>query len=385
MFAQRTDWNLTPNRMSQVLTRMRKDNEEIIDLTESNPTQAGFEYPEELLRELARPESLRYEPDPRGLPEARRAVTALFAGKGASVDPDRIFLTASTSEAYSMLFRLLADPGDEVLLPRPSYPLFGYLAGLNDLGTVFYSLRQESDGWRIDLDELKARIGPRTRAVVLVHPNNPTGSGVTAAELSEISALCARHEAALIADEGFAEYLDPPTGSFPKTLLGTGCLTFALGGLSKWMGLPQMKLSWIACSGPDKTVRASLERLEVIADTALSVNTPVQAAFPRWAGAAAGLQRQIQERVRSNRLRLRTALKDPAKLLPSDGGWNAVLRIPWAQPEEEWGLRLLERRKVLIHPGYFYDFDAEGFAVVGLLTPPDRFEEGIRRILERDA
>lgn len=371
MFAKRTGWDLRPNKLSEALTRMRAAGEQIIDLTESNPTKVGLQYPAELLKELADPRGLHYEPDPRGLLPARKAVAAIYAAKGAPVDPERIFLTASTSEAYSMLFRLLADLGDQVLVPRPSYPLFGYLAGLNDLETVSYPLSS--------LQELEEAMTPRARAVIVVHPNNPTGSCLTSEERDKVAALCERRGAALICDEVFAEYLYPGGRPVPATLLKEGGpLTFALGGLSKWMGLPQMKLSWIACAGPASEVSGALARLEVIADTALSVNTPVQAAFPRWAGFAPAIQRQIRERVQANRDWMK-------KLLPADGGWNGVLKLPGVRDEESWALELLERRRVLAHPGYFYDFEQSGIAVVSLLLPPGGFQEGIRRLLANSA
>ena len=361
---------------------MKAQGEEIIDLTESNPTRVGLQYPDGLLRELADPRGLLYEPDPRGLLPARQAVAAIYASKGVSVDPERIFLTASTSEAYGMLFRLLADPWEQILVPRPSYPLFGYLAGLNDLETVSYPLHLGSDGhWRVGLKELEEAMTSRTRALILVHPNNPTGSCVTAEERDKIVALCARRGVVLICDEVFAEYLHPAGRPVPATLLKEGGpLTFALGGLSKWMGLPQMKLSWICCAGPASQVSGALNRLEMIADTALSVNTPVQAAFPRWAGFAPAIQRQIRERVQGNRDWLKSALPSPIRLLPSDGGWSGVLEMPGAREEESWALELLERRRVLAHPGYFYDFERPGIAVVSLLPPPALFQEGIGRL-----
>jgi len=376
MFAKRTEWDLRPNRLSEKLAELRGRGEEILDLTESNPTKVGLQYPDGLLKELADPRGLLYEPDPRGLLPARKAVASIYAAKGASVDPERIFLTASTSEAYSMLFRLLADPGDQVLVPRPSYPLFGYLAGLNDLETVSYPLHLGSDGhWRVGLKELEEAMTPRTRAVIVVHPNNPTGSCLTSEERDRVAALCARRGAALICDEVFAEYLHPAGRPVPLTLLKEGGpLTFALGGLSKWMGLPQMKLSWIACAGPDSDLSGALARLEVIADTALSVNSPVQAVFPRWAGFAPAIQRQIRERVQANRDWMK-------KLLPADGGWNGVLKLPGVRDEEAWALELLERRRALVHPGYFYDFEQSGIAVVSLLLPLGGFQEGIRRLL----
>ncbi len=387
MFAKRTEWDLRPNRLAEKLAELRGRGEEIFDLTESNPTRIGLRYPEGLLKELADPRSLVYEPDPRGLLPARRTVAGLFAAKGARVDPDQIFLTASTSEAYGMLFRLLGDPGDQILIPRPSYPLFGYLAALNDLETVSYPLRLGREGrWRIDLQKLRGTLTARTRALVVVHPNNPTGSCVTEKERVELLALCAERGIALISDEVFAETLDPAAGRVPATLLSEGGgLVFALGGLSKWMALPQMKLGWIACAGPAAEVSAALARLEVIADTALSVNTPVQHAFPRWAAEGLGIQEQIRKRVRENREWLGKALPSGVRLLAADGGWNAVLEIPDAKEEESWALGLLERHRVLIHPGYFYDFEQEGVAVLSLLLPAARFQEGARRLLAGSA
>ena len=381
MFARRTEWDLTPNKLSEKLAELRSRGEEVIDLTESNPTKVGLQYPDGLLKELAEPRGLLYEPEPRGLLPARKTVAAIYAAKGAAVDPGRIFLTASTSEAYSMLFRLLADPWEQILVPRPSYPLFGYLAGLNDLETVPYPLHLDGGRWSVGMEELEEAMTARTRALVVVHPNNPTGSCLTVEERDRVSALCARRGVALICDEVFAEYLHPAGPhqragrALPATLLKEdGPLTFSLGGLSKWMGLPQMKLSWIACAGPGSQVAGALDRLEVIADTALSVNTPVQAAFPRWAPLAPAIQRQIRDRVQVNRDWMK-------KLLQADGGWSGVLELPGIRDGESWALELLERRRVLVHPGYFYDFDQPGIAVVSLLPPPARFREGIGRLL----
>ena len=381
MFSRRTEWDLKPNRLSEKLAELRGRGEEIIDLTESNPTRVGLRYPENLLQELAKPRSLLYDPDPKGLLPARQAVAALFAGKGTRVDPERIFLTASTSEAYTMLFRLLADPGEQILIPRPSYPLFDYLAGLNDLETVSYPLRLEENGWRVDLEALQETMSARTRALILVHPNNPTGSCVTAEEQARILGLCAKRNVALIADEVFSEYRYSQAAALPATLLSDQSgLVFSIGGLSKWMGLPQMKLAWIACAGPEKKVTAALERLEVIADTALSVNTPVQTAFPGWTAWAPLVQDQIRRRIQENRRWLESALPPGSRLLPADGGWSAVLEIPLIPDEEEWALELLERKRVLVHPGYFFDFERPGIGVVSLLPAPNRFQEAIRRV-----
>lgn len=386
MFAKRTDWDLRPNRISEKLAQLRGRGEKILDLTESNPTRVGLRYPEGLLRELADPRSFLYEPDPKGLLSARQTAARIFSGKGVALNPDRIFLTAGTSEAYGMLLRLLAEPGEQLLTPRPSYPLFDYLAQLNDLETAPYSLRLGPDNrWRVDLDELSKAMTARTRALILVHPNNPTGSCVTQEELARMVALCEERGVALIADEVFAEYLYQRDESLPATLLGgAGVLVFALGGLSKWMGLPQMKLAWIACAGgPERKLSEALARLEVIADTFLSVSTPVQAAFPQWAGSAPLIQEQIRGRIRRNRRWLREAATGVASVLPADGGWNAVLQLPAMDNEEAWTLRLLEKERVRVHPGYFFDFEQPNIAVVSLLPAEEDFREGIGRLFEQ--
>lgn len=385
MFSERTGWNLGPNALTHRLGELRASGAEILDLTESNPTRVGLRYPADLLTPLADPGGLLYDPQPKGLPAAREAVASLYAVKGTPVDPERIVLTASTSEAYSHLLRLLANPGDEILVPRPSYPLFSYLADLNDVKAAPYPLRLQGARWGMDVEGLASAAMARTRAVVAVHPNNPTGSAVTAGELAQLRQLCAQRGLALIADEVFAEYLWQEASDFPLTLLGEGPLTFALGGISKLLGLPQMKLGWIACSGPADLLDPALDRLELIADTLLSVNTPVQRALPGWLSRAPAIQGEIRQRVRANREWLTASTAGGIRLLPSDGGWSAVLRLPGIRDDEKWALSLLERQHVLVHPGYLFDFDTPGHAVVSLLTPPDLFHQAIRRILAHAA
>lgn len=383
-FAKRTEWDLGLNRLAQAREELRRQGAEVLDLTESNPTRAGLACPPELLAPLSAPDSLQYDPDPQGLLSARQAVASLYAGKGANVPPEQILLTAGTSEAYGFLFRLLADAGDAVLIPRPSYPLFGYLADLNDVRTVPYSLRPEKNRWAVDFESLQAAFTSRTRAVVAVHPNNPTGSCLRLAEWEGLLDLCRRNGAALIADEVFAEYLCREDPEVPATLWGgAGVLTFALGGLSKLLGLPQMKLAWIACSGPAEELRPALEKLELIADTVLTVNTPVQRAFPEWVRQAAAFQGPIRHRVGQNRRFLEEQAARPGSpfyLPPSDGGWSAALHFPSVKDGEKWATGLLESRRVLVHPGYLFEFEGEGWIAVSLLPPPDVFEEGIRRL-----
>lgn len=377
MFAKRTRWDLTPNELSKRRAALEKRGVRILDLTDSNPTRMGIQYPEALLASLAHPAGGTYDPDPRGLCRAREAVASIFAAKGTPLSPERIILTASTSEAYSHLFRLLADPEDEILVPRPSYPLFDYLADLNDVRAVSYRL----DDW----DSIERAVTPRTRAVVAVHPNNPTGSCLSRHDLERLGRFCREHALVLIADEVFAEYRWESSPDFPETLLAAEApLVFALGGLSKFMGLPQMKLAWIACAGLPDRVEEALARLEVIADTYLSPNTPVQNAFPGWLAFAPEIQRQIRSRLQENLHFLQQTLRTSVcRVLPVQGGWNAVLHLPALEDEEAWVIDLLENENVVVYPGYFFDFGNPGFLVVSLLTPLDLFQEGVRRLLKR--
>jgi alanine-synthesizing transaminase len=384
MFSARTRWDLTPNRLARILKAKRTAGEPVIDMTESNPTRAGIPYPSDLLDPLAYPAALRYEPTPWGLEPAREAVASDFARRGFPLRADRILLTASTSEAYSLLFKLLCDPGDEVLVPRPGYPLFDYLAGLESVRVASYPL--EYDGaWRLDVAALAAAVTGRSRAVVTVNPNNPTGSYLKRDEARALRALCAERGLALISDEVFADY---EVGEDPRRMGsvaedGSG-LAFALGGLSKSCGLPQLKLAWIATSGPEGLRDQALSRLEVVADALLSVGTPVQVAAPSLLARRAELQAPIRARLRENgeALRGRLAPSSPARLLEREGGWYAVLRVPATHPEEEQVARLLERSNVLVHPGYFFDFPSEAYLVLSLLPPPPLFAEGLGRILD---
>jgi hypothetical protein len=389
VFAARTNWDLTPTRLAAALERRRAAGLPILDLTESNPTRCGLvPDAEAVLGLLAQPASLRYDPAPLGLPEARAAVAAYYAAKGAALAADRVCLTASTSEAYAFLFRLLADPGDDILVPRPSYPLLDFLAGLNDVRLVPYALREDGGRWRIDLEGLREAIRPRARAIVMVNPNNPTGSFVRADERDALMGLCSAHRLALIADEVFADYAFALAGDRVPTLAGTnGALTFVLSGISKVLALPQMKLAWIAASGPDELVRGALGRLEVIADTFLSVATPIQHALPALLAGRAEIQGRILARLRANRRILCEGLTPggPVEALPAEGGWYAVLRFPGLRDEEAWAVSLLERDGVHVHPGYLFDFAGPGYTVVSLLPSEEVFAEGIRRLIARAA
>ena len=376
-FSSRFHWDLRPNKLTQALAARLAAGAPVLDLTESNPTRAELDYPREILRAFEDPRMLVYEPSPAGAREARVAVSAYYADRGHNVSPDRILLTASTSEAYSYLFKLLCDPGDEVLVPRPSYPLFEFLADMECVKVRQYSMAYHG-GWSIEPPEFSER----TRAVVVVNPNNPTGSYLKRAELAALVERCARHGAALISDEVFADYGFGPIvcGDEDAERVTTlaaieECAAFCMSGLSKIAGLPQMKLGWIIAN---RTL--AMERLEWIADTYLSVATPVQCAASRLLAAGEGVQRQIRERTAHNLKLARELLVGSAgSALAVEGGWYLTVQVPRVRGEEEWVLELLEREGVLLQPGFFYDFDAEGYLVASLLTPPAVFGEGFSR------
>lgn len=394
MFARRTAWPLNPNRLSLEIEERRRQRLPILDLTESNPTRCGFEAAE-ILEALRQPASLNYEPEPRGLLSARIAVASYYADRGIQVEPQQIFLTTSTSEAYAFVFRLLADPGDSVLVPRPSYPLFDFIARLNDVELVSYPLVYDHS-WTIDAEALGRCLTPRARAILTVHPNNPTGSFVRQSESRFLTACAQEHSLALVSDEVFSDYAFDP-----KELAALGeedrpmkslaevsqTLTFALSGLSKISALPQMKLAWIVVNGPGNFLKTASEKLEIIADTYLSVSTPIALALPAWLEFRRVIQPQILDRIRSNlhSLRSRLTKSSPVTALTSQGGWYTVLRLPSTRTDEDWALEFLRQDGVLVHPGHFYDFTSEGHLVLSLLPPTEVFEEGVRRILDRVA
>jgi hypothetical protein len=382
-FSTRLRWDLAPNRLTRALEQWRSAGSEILDLTESNPTAAGFAYPSEtILRALADPRALRYEPAAAGISSARGAVSAYYQGR---VNPDRILLTASTSEAYAFVFKLLADPGDEILVPRPSYPLFDFLADLDAVRVVQYPLVFDG-AWTIDFDALTRSITPRTRAVAVVNPNNPTGSFLKDHELTQLTALCRERSLAIVSDEVFSDYVLDPGTHLVHSLTGvTDVLTFCMSGLSKVAALPQLKLGWIAVGGPRGERQEAFDRLELIADTYLSVSAPVQWAAPALLSARVQMQSQILARVRANRAFLTSEIgpTSPWRLLGSEGGWYAILEAPRIHAEEEWALKLLSEDGVLIQPGFYFDFEREAFLVLSLLPREEVFREGARRILAR--
>jgi alanine-synthesizing transaminase len=389
VFSSRFKWSLETNRIARMLAEKRRAGERVLDLTESNPTRAGFDYPaSELLAALSAPQAMIYEPTPKGLRLAREAVSAYYGERGGAVDPDRIHLAASTSEAYAWLFKLLADAGDAVLVPQPSYPLFDFLASLEGVALRPYELSYAHPaGWRVDFDSLRDAVTARTRAVVVVNPNNPTGSYLKRDELGALLDLCARRRLALIVDEVFSDYLlAGDDGLVRVTTQIDGVLTFTLDGFSKTLGLPQMKLGWVVTSGPESSRREADERLDLIADTFLSVNTPAQHAAPAWLKLRGRIQTQILGRVRGNLNWLADELGDsPCRLLKVEGGWSATVEVPRLTSEEELALRLLEDDNVLAHPGYFFDFPREAFLVLSLLAPAADFREAVARLMRRFA
>ena len=381
MFSSRTGWSLAPNRFSAALERHRAQGGEALDLTESNPTRCGFDYDPSLLSALQDSRGLVYDPHPKGLLRAREAVCDYYHQRGAEVDPEQVVLTASTSEGYSFLFRLLCDPGDEVLVPAPSYPLFEFLAAIQDVKLISYPLLYDH-GWQIDLHALSEAVTARTRAILVVHPNNPTGSFVKPGEMDVLDALCGERGLALVADEVFLDYAHDgvlrPSFATPHQ-----ALTFTLSGISKICALPQIKLAWIVIGGAPELAREALARLEVITDTYLSVSTPVQLALPEFLARRDGIQRQVKERVAANLAELDRQLAEQklVQRLDVEGGWYAVLRVPATRSDEDLAIDLLEQHSVIVHPGHFYDFPGEGYLVVSLITPVEVFEEGVSRVV----
>ncbi|MBK5292445.1 MAG: pyridoxal phosphate-dependent aminotransferase [Acidobacteriia bacterium] len=378
MFSTRLDWSLPSNALAMMLARKRAAGCAIIDLTESNPARAGIALKDkEILEALTDAASLTYEPSASGLERARQSVADYYAGLDANVSTSDILLTASTSEAYSYLFKLLADPGDEILVPRPSYPLFEHLAALESVRVLNYPLHYQ-EGWWIDLEELERRVSARTRAIVVVNPNNPTGSYVKQSEFAALANLCRRNHLALISDEVFTDYaLIEDAQRVPTVTGNSAVLSFALSGLSKLTGLPQMKLGWMVVGGPGK--QEALHRLEWIADTYLSVSAPVQHAAPAWMKLRPEFLARMLTRLRENLAVVRSEMET----LRLEGGWYATLRLPSTRSDSEWALRLLDADTVLVQPGFFYDVEQESLVVVSLLTEPSLFREGIHRILGR--
>jgi hypothetical protein len=385
MFSARTGFARRPNRLTRALAARRDRGQPVIDLTVSNPTAAGLRAPSGLLDALAGPEAASYAPEPRGLRRAREAVCEDGRRRGLALDPDGIVLTASTSEAYSFLFKLLCEPGQEVLVPRPGYPLFEHLAGLESVQAAPYALAYDGR-WHLSVDALAEAIGPASRALVVVSPNNPTGSFLERVEADRVLGLCAERGLAVIADEVFADYAFRPDDDRVGSLAAGGppTLVFSLGGLSKSCGLPQLKLGWMAVAGPESLRAEALRRLEFVADTFLSVNTPAQAAAPAILARKDELQAPIRERLARNLAALAAAFAgSAATLLDVEGGWYAVLRVPATRSEEDLVVDLVEEDGVLVHPGYFFDFPGEAYLVLSLLPAAAEFRGGVEKLRTR--
>lgn len=383
MFSSRTNWPRHPNRLTTLANDLRHKGVEFIDLTISNPTQCGIVYPiDDVMTSLSRVRSLHYEPDPKGLLSAREAVAVYYRLKGVRVDVNDIILTASTSESYSMVFKLLCEPGDEVLVPVPSYPLFEFLAQLNDVTIKPYALRYDGE-WHIDISSVERSLSKRTRAIVIVSPHNPTGAFLKRNELAALTTCCAASGTALIVDEVFADYpfVDDPSrvGSAAGV---SDVLTFTLNGISKAAGLPQMKLGWMVVTGPEDQRSEALSRLEIVADTFLSVNTPVQVALPQLFEIGTKVRAGIRSRISGNRITLEQlgGRYAPWSLLHSEGGWYAVVQVPRTKTAEEWALGLLGDAGVHTHPGYFFEFQEDNVLVLSLLPRPTEFREAATKL-----
>jgi alanine-synthesizing transaminase len=385
MFAKRTDWKLQENAYTRALRLRNQSAEPILDLTASNPTTCGFKYDEAaILAALQSSEALQYDPEPRGLASARAAVVEYYRemNPAVRVDPENLILTTGTSEAYSFLFRLLCEPGDEIVIAQPGYPLFDFLATIQDVNLRPFRLLYDH-GWQIDFDALQQATSSRTRAILLVHPNNPTGHFIQPAEADRLQALSAERNLALVVDEVFLDYKYAAAKAHGTFLSSRRALTFVLSGLSKIAALPQMKVGWIAASGPDSLMREALARLEIISDTYLSLSAPLQHALPILLAQRLKMQPQLMRRIEGNLARLNELLAQQKLVsrLEFEGGWYAVLRVPAVQSDESLAIRLIEQFGVLVQPGHFYEFPEDGYLIVSLLTPNADFEKGICGLL----
>jgi alanine-synthesizing transaminase len=384
MFSERTNWKLTRNEYTRALEEMRSSGESLIDLTVSNPTECGLRYDSAVILQAFQIEkAMAYQPEAKGLLVARQEVARYYReDHGETVDPQSVLLTTSTSEAYSFVFRLLCNPQDEILVPKPSYPLFDFLGDLQDVKLRPYSL-QYAHGWFIDFESVERALTSRTRAVLLVHPNNPTGSYVKGEEVVRLNELCLERNLALIVDEVFLDYA--LVGQARKSFVGNGdVLTFTLSGLSKIAALPQMKVAWMVTTGPEALVRPALERLEVIADTYLSLSSPTQLAIPRLLEQRRSLRAQLLERIRQNWAALESMLagERTLELLEPEGGWYAVFRVAGGRSDEDLAIEIMRKARVLVHPGHFYDFPGEGYLIVSLIVAQENFRNGMAGVVD---
>ena len=384
MVSERTNWRLARNRFTQAVEQARAAGKQLLDLSASNPTRVGLSYnASTILSSLQSPQALDYDPQSKGLLAAREAVANYYSeAHGIHLDAERIVLTTSTSEGYSFVFRLLCNAGDDILVPKPSYPLFEFLADLQDVKLVPYPLLYDH-GWQMDFPSMESAITERTRAVVIVHPNNPTGSYVHPEEMNLLNLFCRSHDLALVVDEVFLDYGidDEARQSFARN---EDVLTFTLSGLSKISALPQMKVAWVAVSGPAEPREVAIGRLDVIADTYLSMNAPIQCAVATLLDQRREIQKQLRARVKANldELDRQLARQNICQRLCFEGGWYAILRVPVTQTDEELAIDLVSDRSVLVHPGHFYDFATDGYLVISLISGEQEFREGLSRIVE---
>lgn len=381
MFSNRLPGHAEVNALSRTVAALEASGTALVDLTESNPTRVGLPYPAGLLDEAASDRALCYDPHPLGMQSARDAVAADYARRHVVVDPAHIVLSASTSEAYSWIFKLLCNPGEAVLIPQPSYPLFEHLTRLEAVRAVPYRLEYHGR-WEIDIDSVLA--APRdVRAILIVSPNNPTGSYVTPREAAALGAICRDRGWAIVSDEVFAEYALEASDAATEVTRDVGALSFTLGGASKSLGLPQIKLAWTIVGGPADRRDEALSALELIADTFLSVNTPIQVAAPDVFRRGAVVRDAIRQRVSANLAAARAIVRaHPAcSLLRVDGGWSVVVRVPATRSEEALALGLVQQEHVLVHPGFFFDFPHEAFLVASLLPAGDVFADAFERVL----
>ncbi|MFH0996564.1 MAG: pyridoxal phosphate-dependent aminotransferase [Pseudomonadota bacterium] len=388
MFSSRLSWNPSTNRITRHIEALKQSGVELVDLTGTNPTAAGFDYDAvAVCRAISAPAILEYHPTPRGLISARQAVVDYYRQHGKTIDRETVFLTASTSESYACLFKLLCDPGDTVLAPQPSYPLFDFLAGLDAIHLETYRMRYQPDtGWRIDLEQIKSLITSRTRAIIMVNPNNPTGSYIRPQERDQLTRWCRDHNLAMIVDEVFLDYASGQSSNASLSFAGnSGALIFTLSGISKVLGLPQFKLGWLQVSGPQPLCVSACNHLEMISDTYLSASTPVQEALPALMAQRGFFQNQVITRIEANDNYLNTACNrlTTGRMLQREGGWTAVIAMQNGISDEDMVCELLDSDHVLVHPGYFYDFEEDGCLVISLLTRPDRLMTGMDRLVSR--
>lgn len=386
-FSRRVSWDLTASDASLVAREARRRHPDLNDLTETNPTRVGLVEPARAAALVGGEGATCYAPDARGTLPAREAVSGYYASRGLAVDPEQVVLSASTSEAYSWLFKLLCDEGDEVLVPTPSYPLFSYLAVLEGARVVTYPLMRE-EGFKVDTDELARRASsPRVRAIVVVAPNNPTGTALFEDEARAIDRLAAERGVPVIVDEVFGDYFAPqaPAGVCRSYVGEREALSFVLSGLSKVCCAPGMKLAWTVVQGPTRAVREAIERLEVVADTFLSVSTPVQLALPEVLARRPAIQRELGARIATNRAALARAVANASsgalRVAPSHGGWSCLLEVPRVGSEDDWVRRLALDAAVLVQPGYFFDLTDGGTLVVSSIVDPGRFEAGVQALV----